>query len=99
MTEERIVVKTIHGLQNYATGGINVIVHDLHEVVAAGILNVSSGYHAQLSTRSGIGTERLVSISGNVLKVLFYDLSTGRNELANGTSLSGITLTYLACGY
>ena len=99
MPEERIVMKTVHGLQNYATGGITITVSDLNEVIEAGIINVSSGYVGQITTRSGLGTGRLLSISGNVLKVMLFDMSSGRNELSNGATLSGITLTYIAKGY
>lgn len=105
MSEDRVVMKTIHGHSNYATDGIDVVFDDLSYVKDAAVLQVGSNItgvmtvQAASQTLSGQVAEG-VNSSGNIATAMLYQTISGAPaELGNGTSLSGITIVTMAKGY
>jgi hypothetical protein len=106
MPVSKVVMKTVHGHSNYATGGINIEFDELDYVEDAALLQVGSNItgvmtvQAASQTLSGQVAEG-VNSSGNIATALLNQttLVSGMIELADATSLSGITLVAMARGY
>ncbi len=108
--EKKTVLVTVHGHSNYETGGVEIPIQDLGYVTDAAVLQVSSNIvgkakvMAVSATQSGQVPEGVCS-SGNIVTMQLYNNISGADgvfdvgELANATSLSGVTAVLIAQGY
>lgn len=108
--EKKTTMVTVNGSTNYATGGVPVRFNDLTYVTDVGVLQVCSNIvgvvkvQKKASTQSG-QTPEGVHASGNIATLQLFNVVSGASgvnnvaELANATSLSGITAVLIAQGY
>jgi len=85
--EPKVVVKRVAGPSSYATGGFDVTVEELSEIIA-GFVVAGSGYTADID---------FANSDKNKLRIIAY--SAADTEVTAETDLSGVNFTIIAFGW
>ena len=85
--EAKVVLKRVTGPTSYATGGFDVTIGDLSQIVSA-IVVAGSGYTAEVD---------FANSNANKLRIKAY--SAAGTEVTAGTNLSTVYFTIMAFGH
>jgi len=85
--EAKVVIKKVAGPASYTTGGFDVVIEELSEIIA-GFAVAGNGYGASID---------FANSDKNKLKVKVF--SAAGTEVSAGTNLSGVDFTITAFGW